>query len=713
MFKLWRYLFGCLGETGFASKEVQVMRGDEPIKKASDDALGRSLLANEVTKLIRRLGATEGVVVGVLGPWGAGKTSLINMIEEALSSDDQIPVVRFNPWMFSGTDQLVDRFFSEIAHQLGQRPQAAVKGIARNLALYGKVLSPLKGVPIAGALVAALEGIPEAAKALHDLIEEQEGGAIDQREELTEELSKLDRPIVVVIDDIDRLTPAEIRDILKLVRLTGSFPNIVYVLAFDRVRVESILSEPGISGREYLKKIIQVPIDLPAMPNAALTEQLVAALDESLSEVQRQAIVADHRWTDVLWRVIRPLVRTIRDVRQYVASLSVTLGVVGDNVSLVDLLALEAVRVFLPDVYASVTEHQDAFTGLTDSLMPWEEMSVEPIRKEAIQKVIEDAGPSRRVVEGMIRVLFPAAERHLDGHLSETGPAAKWRREKRVADAAVLSYYLEHVAGHKLQGMQEAQRLLPLIGNRALIENTVQALNPSVWPDVIGSWWLAVDEIPTDSIPHVIAAVINLVAAAPDRHQKPFDYDTRSTGLGLVWRLLNRLPTGDEKDTAVRSAMNEIDTYLGKVELLQLVSEKDRDGAALISTATIDDLSSSLVSEIGDSTLDRLSTERELFQVLSWAKKISAGKAPVFELPLAEGFSAALLKSAATRVHTRDGKSIAVNTAVGLHWEELVSLLDGEENVRQMIEALEGINDDPELQRAVGLAHQYLDKTSL
>jgi predicted KAP-like P-loop ATPase len=223
-----------------------VFRGDEPITKASDDALGRSLLAKEIAKLIRGFDIPEGVVVGVFGPWGSGKTSLINMIEEALSGADPIPVLRFNPWMFSGTDQLVERFFSETSQQLGRRPQAAVKGIARNLELYGKVLSPLKGVPIAGALVAALEGIPQAAEAFHDLIEEQEGGAINQREKLTEALSKLDKPIAVVIDDIDRLTPGEVRDILKLVRLTGSFPKIVYVLAFDRVRVESILSEPGV-----------------------------------------------------------------------------------------------------------------------------------------------------------------------------------------------------------------------------------------------------------------------------------------------------------------------------------------------------------------------------------------------------------------------------------------------------------------------------------
>ena len=69
-------------------------------------------------------------------------------------------------------------------------------------------------------------------------------------------LSKLDNPIAVVIDDIDRLPTAEIRDTFKLVRLTGSFPNLVYILAFDRARVERALTEDGIPGRDYLEKIL-------------------------------------------------------------------------------------------------------------------------------------------------------------------------------------------------------------------------------------------------------------------------------------------------------------------------------------------------------------------------------------------------------------------------------------------------------------------------
>lgn len=87
------------------------------------------------------------------------------------------------------------------------------------------------------------------------------------RDKVSKALKKLDKPLIVVLDDIDRLSTPEIRDIFKLVRLTASFPNIIYILAFDRVRVEQALGEQGISGRDYLEKILQLVADLPVIPD--------------------------------------------------------------------------------------------------------------------------------------------------------------------------------------------------------------------------------------------------------------------------------------------------------------------------------------------------------------------------------------------------------------------------------------------------------------
>ncbi len=76
----------------------------------------------------------------------------------------------------------------------------------------------------------------------------------------------------------------------------------------------------------------------------------------------------EHRFQNVFHTLIRPLVRTIRDVRRYANSLPVTLRVVGDEVDLVDVLPLEAIRVLLPDTFAALIESVEALTTPSDRL---------------------------------------------------------------------------------------------------------------------------------------------------------------------------------------------------------------------------------------------------------------------------------------------------------------------------------------------------------
>ena len=81
-------------------------------------------------------------------------------------------------------------------------------------------------------------------------------------------------PIVIVLDDADRLSRGEIRNVFRLVRLTAHFPNLIYIVPCDRHRVERALneSEQGLSGSDYLDKIIQFPYNLPEIPAHILHE---------------------------------------------------------------------------------------------------------------------------------------------------------------------------------------------------------------------------------------------------------------------------------------------------------------------------------------------------------------------------------------------------------------------------------------------------------
>ena len=94
--------------------------GDNPILRPEDDLLKRAGVAEAFARHVLAFDSGEGAAVGIFGSWGSGKTSFVNLARSVFHSED-VPVVDFNPWLFSGTDELVGRFFSELSAELRLR----------------------------------------------------------------------------------------------------------------------------------------------------------------------------------------------------------------------------------------------------------------------------------------------------------------------------------------------------------------------------------------------------------------------------------------------------------------------------------------------------------------------------------------------------------------------------------------------------------------
>ncbi len=83
------------------------MSDDNPIGSRAEDRLGRARFADELAVALRAMNADRGVVVGLMAPWRCGKTLVLNLVAEQLATEPKRTVLTFNPWMFSGSDQLV------------------------------------------------------------------------------------------------------------------------------------------------------------------------------------------------------------------------------------------------------------------------------------------------------------------------------------------------------------------------------------------------------------------------------------------------------------------------------------------------------------------------------------------------------------------------------------------------------------------------------
>src|SRR5271157_1330466 len=119
---------------------------DRPITTKSDDRLNRSGFASAIAKVIQHWRNKPSLVIGLFGDWGSGKSSIKNLVIEALSenSGGRIPVVEFSPWQVSGQDILNDVFFREIGEALGKTGKGDDATLKRRVArwkLYSSVLS--------------------------------------------------------------------------------------------------------------------------------------------------------------------------------------------------------------------------------------------------------------------------------------------------------------------------------------------------------------------------------------------------------------------------------------------------------------------------------------------------------------------------------------------------------------------------------------------
>jgi len=646
------------------------------------------------------LDLSEGAVVGVLGPWGSGKTSFINLARPHLQAGSAA-IVDFNPWMFSGVEQLADRFFAQVSARL--RLRRDLVEIGRQLERYGEVLSGIAWVPVVGTWA---ERLRAAAKALAMAFRRTTEDLDARRNKVEKALRALDKPLVVILDDIDRLNTEEIRDIFKLVRLTASFPNVVYVLAFDRSRVEDALSSQGIRGRDYLEKILQVAVDLPTIPAEILHSQIIQAIDLALSAIDDPGRFDANRWPDVFMEIVGPLIRNMRDVRRFAAAVHGTVRDLNGQVALVDVLALEAVRVFLPDVFR---EMHAAVEGLTaTSGIGHVDRGNERVLKQQIDRLIEAAGDRSGVVRALIERVFPAAERHIGG--SHYGPdwERRWLRERRAAHKEVFRLYLERVAGEGLQAFTSAERAFAHLANRDALDEYLRSLPPDQLEGVILSLETFEEEFRPEHVVPGCVVLLNLLPELPERRRSLLDFGKRITVARVVLRLLRTLKDPREVERAVREILPAVTCLSSKLVLITIVGHRENAGHKLVSEEAAAGFEEQWRREVRAASADLLAREENLLEVLWRAKKEAGPEEPSLQVPDTPDVTLGVLRSARSEVLSQSMGSRAVRRSYHLAWDALVELYGGEAVLRDRIESLKAVQpaDADEL---LQLAGRYLD----
>ncbi|GJL66177.1 MAG: hypothetical protein NPIRA05_11480 [Nitrospirales bacterium] len=676
-----------------------VLAADNPIRKISDDKLGRTLAAESFASNVLQLDASEGVVVGVLGTWGFGKTSFVNLARPTFEQRT-VPILDFNPWMFSGAEQLVQSFFSELSAQLKLRP--GLGEVGKGLEEYGEMFSSLAWVPIVGPWI---ERGQDLTKLIANLMQRKKEGIGSQRAKVDKALRRLQKPIVVVLDDIDRLNTSEIRDIFKLVRLTANFPNIIYILAFDRKRVEDALTEQGIPGRAYLEKILQLGFDLPTVPERVLNQQIIDSITAVLDGIPNSGNFDANAWPDVFMEVIKPLISNMRDVRRYAAAIGGTVRSLNGQIALIDVLALEAIRVFLPDVFQRFPISVAGLTITSD--IGYGAHREETHLKQEIKGLLDAAEDKATVVQAMIQRLFMAAQRHVGGSHYGADWSSKWLRERRVAHADIFRLYLERVAGQGLLAFNLAERAWALMPEGQSFDVYLRGLNPDQAIDAISSLAAYEDEITQDRVVPGITTLLNILQNLPEQERGMFSLGTQIVVERVIYRLIHSQNSEDFVEATVRKVLPQLTTLFAKLTLIQMVGHRDRIGHKLISAAVSNELEAAWRTELRTLNTEELIREPKLLRSLLVLKRESGADEPTLAVPPDLWITHSLLLSARSEVRIQAMGNRAVTRSPRLAWEILVELYEGEDVLRTRLEELR-LSPPPNTTELLQLADRYL-----
>lgn len=632
---------------------------DRPGTLPDHDALSRRGFAQRVAKELRGWRQKDSLVISLNGDWGSGKTTLVNLIrhyalDQADEADEARPIfVSFNPWQWSGQDLLMQAFFDEVgaafrsefisdrkrakrladfweglklatvaSGDLATRLQESLTAFTALMAgasgvLAGRLQNPWwsNALSVAGVVLLAIS----ATCAIYSPIAEKLAAWFkwkasspkptleSVRKDLKTELENLRAPIVVVIDDIDRLTKPEVRMVVQLVKANADFPNLVYVLLFQKSIVASALGEiTSEGGQEFLKKIVQVELEMPAAPEHDLRK----FFQDQISPVLGRAVVRwdKDRWSRLFDDVIWPWFTTPRDIKRFRGMLEfyfeahVEDGVL--EVNPIDLILLEILRMFDPVAFEAVSrafqKQRNIFLEVLFDDKEAKERFVLGVKK-LIEREDLDPGEQQRL-RALLVALFPQSRESGDN----TGAQQEWDRDLRICHGKHFPRYFQLGGNPGDVGESFMRRLLGAGPDVARLQEQLRAAFAGGSFEALLERMRAVrEDVPKPMIEPLMTAFFNLSDELPKVTAKGFfSAGPERDLIRLVIAILRQLQNQSLQATVLRNAALASSAITGPVMCASALEPKKEEQLARedlpVDMNTVKELQRELLPRIWD-----------------------------------------------------------------------------------------------------------------
>ena len=494
---------------------------DKPIERPDDDDFGFSPFAEALAQSMIKNDGSEGTVMAIHGPWGSGKSSVINLVKHYLEekikspnsfefpkrapnwlkslapkrrsrqsngntinvSNVSLEILDFKCWWFRGEEALMIEFFHQLYSALDKSGvEVAKKAVSRLGSIMLRNLAPLTGATTNHFAPGTGEMASTGMNLLSKIIQEEETVEM-LYDEISQALSKSKKRYMMIIDDIDRLSPDEALLIFRLVKSVGQLPKITYLLAYDRDLAEKIISDRYPSeGPHYLEKIVQAPFDIPYPLRSALLNVFVKSVGELWKESQeseywREYAASEYRhfWS-LFDNVVAPQIQSPRDIIRIMNALKVSWPAIAGEVEPTDFLALETLRVKQPGLHAILKSNKqkliDIDMGVDDVDHVGEDRELRASRYEGIF-LGEFQNGKREEVKKALPLLFPRLGSVWERSGTSSSDRDNWKRQRRVCSPEYFDTYFRFSLSPETISIEEVNAIIRSSGDENYVKNAI------------------------------------------------------------------------------------------------------------------------------------------------------------------------------------------------------------------------------------------------